>query len=68
VPVFKDAVKKKLNISDDEIEKTLLDLDTEEVLYLQTLDRPSDFSDSDRGIKFEGRILYFITWMKEKQK
>jgi hypothetical protein len=68
VPVFKDAVKKKLNISDDEIEKTLLDLDTEEVLYLQTLDRPSDFSDSDRGIKFEGRILYFITWMNEKQK
>jgi excisionase family DNA binding protein len=65
VPVFKDAVKKKLNISDDEIEKTLLDLDTEEVLYLQTLDRPSDFSDSDRGIKFEGRILYFITWMKK---
>jgi len=48
-------LKKKLNISDDEIEKTLLDLDTEEVLYLQILDRPQDFKDGDRGIKFDGR-------------
>jgi len=65
VPNFKDEVKKHINISDEEIDKVLLDLDTKEVLYLQTLDRPQDFKDSDRGIKFEGRILYFITWMKK---
>ena len=52
---LKMQLKKKLNISDDEIEKTLLDLDTEEVLYLQILDRPQDFKDGDRGIKFDGR-------------
>jgi len=65
VPIFKDEVKEHINISDEEIDKVLLDLDTKEVLYLQTLDRPQDFKDSDRGIKFEGRILYFITWMKK---
>jgi len=64
VPTFKDEVKKHINISDEEIEKTLLDLDSKEIIYLQTLDRPSDFGDSDRGIKFQGRILYFITWTK----
>jgi len=65
IPIFKDEVKKRINISDEEIEKTLLDLDSKEIIYLQTLDRPSDFSDSDRGIKFQGRILYFITWMNK---
>jgi len=65
VPVFKDEVKKHINISDEEIDKILLDLDSKEIVYLQTLDRPSDFSDSDRGIKFEGRVLYFITWTKK---
>jgi len=67
VPIFKDEVKKHINISDKEIEKILLDLDSKEIIYLQTLDRPSDFSDSDRGIKFQGRTLYFITWMKKLQ-
>jgi excisionase family DNA binding protein len=62
VPVFKDEVRKHVTISDEEIDKALLDLDSKEIIYLQTLDRPSDFSDSDRGIKFQGRILYFITW------
>jgi excisionase family DNA binding protein len=66
VPIFKDEVKKHINISDEEIEKTLLDLDSKEIVYLQTLDNPSDFSDSDRGIKFQGRILYFITWTKKQ--
>jgi len=64
VPIFKDEVKKHVAISDEEIDKILLDLDSKEIIYLQTLDRPSDFSDSDRGIKFQGRILYFITWHK----
>jgi excisionase family DNA binding protein len=65
VPVFKDEVKKHVTISDEEIEKALLELDSKEIIYLQTLDRPSDFSDSERGIKFQGRILYFITWTKK---
>jgi excisionase family DNA binding protein len=64
IPIFKDEVKKHINISDDEIDKILLDLDSKEIVYLQTLDNPSDFSDSDRGVKFQGRILYFITWHK----
>jgi len=64
IPIFKDEVKKHTNISDEEIDKILLDLDSKEIIYLQTLDRPSDFSDSDRGIKFQGRTLYFITWHK----
>jgi excisionase family DNA binding protein len=64
IPIFKDEVKKHINISDEEIDKILLNLDNKEIIYLQTLDRPSDFSDSDRGIKFQGRILYFITWHK----
>ena len=64
VPIFKDEVKKHVAISDEEIDKALLDLDSKEIIYLQTLDRPSDFSDSDRGVKFQGRILYFITWHK----
>jgi excisionase family DNA binding protein len=64
VPIFKDEVKKHVAISDEEIDKALLDLDSKEIIYLQTLDNPGDFSDSDRGIKFQGRILYFITWTK----
>jgi excisionase family DNA binding protein len=64
VPIFKDEVKKHINISDEEIDKILLDLDSKEIIYLQTLDRPSDFNDNDRGIKFQGRTLYFITWHK----
>jgi excisionase family DNA binding protein len=64
VPIFKDEVKKHVAISDEEIDKILLDLDSKEIIYLQTLDNPGDFSDSDRGIKFQGRILYFITWHK----
>jgi excisionase family DNA binding protein len=64
IPIFKDEVKKHINISDEEIDKILLDLDAKEALYLQTLDRPQDFEDSDRGVKFQGRILYFITWHK----
>jgi excisionase family DNA binding protein len=65
IPIFKDEVKKHINISDEEIDKILLDLDSNEIIYLQTLDRPSDFSDSNRGIKFQGRVLYFITWIKK---
>jgi excisionase family DNA binding protein len=65
VPTFKDEVKKHINISDEEIDKILLDLDSKEVIYLQTLDNPGDFSNSDRGIKFQGRVLYFITWIKK---
>jgi len=65
IPEFKDEVKKHTNISDEEIDNFLLDFDNKEIIYLQTLDRPQDFKDSDRGIKFEGRILYFITWMKK---
>jgi len=64
IPIFKDEVKKHTNISDEEIDKILLDLDSKEIIYLQTLDNPSDFSDSDRGVKFQGRTLYFITWHK----
>ena len=64
VPTFKDEVKKHINISDEEIDKILLDLDSKEIIYLQILDNPDDFSDSDRGIKFQGRILYFLTWHK----
>jgi len=66
IPIFKDEVKKKFNIKDEEIDKILLDLDTKEIIYLQTLDNPEDFNDSDRGIKFEGRTFYFITWMKRE--
>ena len=66
VPIFKDEVKKHVAISDEEIDKILLDLDSKEIIYLQTLDNPGDFSDSDRGIKFQGRILYFITWTKRE--
>ncbi|BAL80745.1 hypothetical protein [Caldisericum exile] len=66
IPIFKDEVKKQFDISDEEIDKILLDLDNKEIIYLQTLDNPKDFSDSNRGIKFEGRILYFITWMKRE--
>jgi len=65
VPIFKDEVKKHVAISDEEIDKILLDLDSKEIIYLQTLDNPGDFSDSNRGVKFQGRILYFITWMKK---
>jgi excisionase family DNA binding protein len=65
IPIFKDEVKKTFNIKDEEIDEILLDLDTKEIIYLQTLDNPGDFNDSDRGIKFKGRILYFITWMKK---
>jgi hypothetical protein len=43
----------------------LLDLDTQEVIYLQTLDRPAEFQDSDKGIKFGDRVLYFITWQEK---
>jgi excisionase family DNA binding protein len=65
IPIFKDEVKKHVTISDEEIDKILLDLDSKEIIYLQTLDRPQDFKDSDRGIKFGGRVLYFITWTKQ---
>jgi hypothetical protein len=66
IPVFKDEVKKQFNISDEDIDKILLDLDSKEIIYLQTIDNPKDFPDTNRGIKFEGRTFYFITWMKRE--
>jgi len=47
--------------------KILLALDDEEVLHLQTVDNPGELTEEERkvAIEFNGRTLYFITWMKK---
>ena len=64
IPLFKDEIMKKYKVSEEELNKMLLDLDNKEIIHLQTIDDPEDFADSNRGITFENRIFYFITWMK----
>ena len=64
IPLFKDEIMKKYKVSEEELDKMLLDLDNKEIIHLQTIDDPEDFADSNRGITFENRIFYFITWMK----
>lgn len=64
IPLFKDEIMKKYNVNEAKLDKMLLDLDNKEIIHLQTIDDPDDFADSNRGIKFENRIFYFITWMK----
>lgn len=64
IPLFKDEIMKKYKVNEAELDKILLDLDNKEIIHLQTIDDPDDFADSNRGIKFENRIFYFITWMK----
>ena len=64
IPLFKDEIMKKYKVSEEELNTMLLDLDNKEIIHLQTIDDPEDFADSNRGIKFENRIFYFITWMK----
>ncbi|MBP8613121.1 MAG: hypothetical protein KBI30_03920 [Candidatus Atribacteria bacterium] len=64
IPLFKDEIMKKYKVSEEELNTMLLDLDNKEIIHLQTIDDPEDFADSNRGITFENRIFYFITWMK----
>lgn len=64
LPLFKDEILKKYDISENEIDKLLLELDKKGIIYLQTLDNKNDFKDSNRGIDYKGRLLYFITWIK----
>ncbi len=64
VPLFKDEVMKKFKITEEDINHALLDLDKEEIIYLQTADKPEELEDKNRGIKFQGKFLYFITWTK----
>ncbi|MEF3244666.1 MAG: hypothetical protein K6343_01585 [Caldisericaceae bacterium] len=66
LPLFKDEILEKYNISENEIDELLLELDRKEIIYLQTLDNKNDFEDSNRGINYQGRLLYFITWMKRQ--
>lgn len=66
LPLFKDEILKKFKISESELDELLLELDRKEIIYLQTLDNKNDFEDSNRGINYQGRVLYFITWMKRQ--
>ena len=64
---FKDELKKVIQLSEEEVNKTLLALDDEEILHLQTIDNPGDLTEEERkaAIEFNGRMLFFITWMKK---
>jgi hypothetical protein len=64
IPLFKDEVVKKFNINEDKLNEILLSLDDDGTIYLQTADRPDELKDKDRGIKFQERFLYFVTWVK----
>ncbi len=60
---FKDELKKVIQLSEEEVNKELLELDKEEVLYLQTIDDPAILSEEERkaAIEFNEKTLFFIT-------
>ena len=64
---FKDELKKVIQLSEEEVNKTLLALDDEEILHLQTVDNPGGLNEEERkvAIEFNGRTLFFITWMEK---
>jgi len=63
---FKDELKKVIQLSEEEVNKTLLALDEKEILHLQTVDNPGGLTEEERkaAIEFNGRTLFYITWMK----
>jgi hypothetical protein len=60
---FKDELKKVIQLSEEEVNKKLLELDKEEVLYLQTIDDPAILGEEKRkaAIEFNEKTLFFIT-------
>jgi len=62
--VFKNEVMKKFEINEKQLNDMLLNLDDEGVIYLQTADKPDELKDKERGIQFQERLLYFLTWIK----
>jgi len=66
---FKDELKKVIQLSEEEVNKELLELDKKEVLYLQTIDDPVILREEERkvAIEFNGRTLFFITWIKSEK-
>jgi len=60
---FKDELKKVIQLNEEEVNKTLLDLNEKEILCLQTADNPGPLTEEERraAIEFNGRTLFFIT-------
>jgi len=63
---FKEELKQVIQLSEEEVNRELLDLDDEEILHLQTVDNPGGLTEEERkvAIEFNGRMLFYITWMK----
>ena len=64
---FKDELKKVINLSEEEVNRELNALDDEEILHLQTVNNPDTLTEEERkaAIEFEGRTLFYITWMEK---
>jgi len=64
---FKDELKKVINLSEEEVNRELNALDDEEILHLQTINNPDTLTEEERkaAIEFNGRMLFYITWMKK---
>lgn len=61
---FKNELKKRIQLSEEEINKKLLDLHSKGVLSLQTVDGPEKLTEEEKKalIVFDEKNLFFITW------
>jgi len=63
--LFKNELKKKFNITEEELNKKIIELDKREIIYLTASDEPEETKKSERCIKSKNdNLFYYITWMK----
>lgn len=67
VPIylFKNEIKKRFNVSEDDINEKIIELDKKEIVYLRSADKPEEIQKSKQFIRSKNENpLYYIKWMK----
>lgn len=65
IPDFKKELKKMgFTFEDEEINKKLLEMDNEEIIYLQQANNPEELDEREKGINTDRGFLFYITWIK----
>jgi hypothetical protein len=63
--LFKNELKKKFNITEEELNKKIIELDKREIIYLTASGETEETKKSERYIKSKnGDLFYYITWRK----
>lgn len=65
LPIFKKEVEKHFKISGSKVDEILMELDKKEVIYLREIDKNKKIEDKEKGITIEGKLFYYLTWVKK---